>query len=251
VVSAGWGGGASRSSSTANGTDAPTVGSARPTGATRAASASSTLDAKEKPSALSYSCSAFDTEASVSLIVGALDIHSSVASYPFSEYWGPSRSITPTLGKLMYRQVASSITSSVVRVIWSEEVSATSVVGGGPEASATGEGPGTFTAGSELVAIATCIAPGAEGITTSRLSDDKGAAKPSSITATTSSPPGPAVSDAPMTARGVDASAIVPTSSTPVTGTGGGGVINASAAVAAAGTSSSCGGTISVPWGWE
>jgi hypothetical protein len=36
-----------------------------------------------------------------------------------------------------------------------------------------------------------------------------------------------------------------------VTGTGGGGVINASATVAAAGTSSACGGTISVPWGWE
>jgi hypothetical protein len=137
-----------------------------------------------------------------------------------------------------------------VRVIWSEEVSATTTVGGGPEASAAGEGPGTLTAGRELVATAACIAPGAKGITTSRLSDDKGAAEPSSIAATTSSPPGPAVSDAPMTVRGADDSAIVPTSSTPVTGTGAGGVINTSAVVAAAGTSSACGGTILVPEGW-
>jgi hypothetical protein len=54
-----------------------------------------------------------------------------------------------------------------------------------------------------------------------------------------------------MTAQGVDAWAAVPTSSTLVTGAGGGGVIDASAAVAAAGTSSACGGTISVPGGWE
>jgi hypothetical protein len=54
-----------------------------------------------------------------------------------------------------------------------------------------------------------------------------------------------------MTTRVADASAIVPTSSAPVTGAGGGGVINASAAVATAGTTSARGGTISVPGGWE
>jgi hypothetical protein len=139
----------------------------------------------------------------------------------------------------------------VVRVIWSEEVSATSAVGGGPEASAAGEGPDTFTTRSELVATVACIAPVAEGITTSRLSDDKGAAEPSSITATASSPPGPAVSDTPMTARGADASAIDPTSPTSVTGADGGGVINASVAVTAAGTSPACGGTILMPGGRE
>jgi hypothetical protein len=52
----------------------------------------------------------------------------------------------------MHQQVTSSITSSVVRMIWVEEVSATSAVGGGPKASADGGGPDTSTAGSELVA---------------------------------------------------------------------------------------------------
>jgi hypothetical protein len=78
-----------------------------------------------------------------------------------------------------------------------------------------------------------------------------GDTKPSSIATTASSPPGHVVSDTPMTARVADASTIVLTSSTPMTGTGGGGVINGSSAVAAAGTSSACGSTISVPGGWE
>jgi hypothetical protein len=56
------------------------------TSATTAASAASAPAAEEKPPALPYSCSTFDTEASVSLIVGALDIRSSAASYPFSKY---------------------------------------------------------------------------------------------------------------------------------------------------------------------
>jgi hypothetical protein len=200
---------------------------------------------------LSYSCSAFDTEASVSLIVSALDTRSSATSNPFSEYRGPSRSITPTPGKSMYRQFASSITSSAVRLIWSEEVSAISAVEGGPEISAVGKGPDTLTVGRELVAAATCVSPDAKGITMSRLSDDKGAAESSSIATTTSSPPRPAVSDAPMSTWVADASAIVPTSSAPVIGAGGGGVINASAVVVTAGTSSARGGTISVPGGWE
>jgi hypothetical protein len=67
----------------------------------------------------------------------------------------------------MYQQVASSITSSTVRVIWSEEVSAISAVGGGPEVSTAGEGPDTLTAGRELVTAAASVAPGSKGITTS------------------------------------------------------------------------------------
>jgi hypothetical protein len=86
---------------------------------------------------------------------------------------------------------------------------------------------------------------------TSRLPDDKGASKSSSIAATAPSPLGPAMSNVPMIAQGADASAVVSTSSTLVTGAGGGGVIDASTAVATAGTSLACGGTILVPGGWE
>jgi hypothetical protein len=49
------------------------------------------------------------------MIVGLLNIRSAATSYTFFGSWGTSRSITPTLGKSMYRHVTSSVISSVVR----------------------------------------------------------------------------------------------------------------------------------------
>jgi hypothetical protein len=79
-----------------------------------------------------YSCSAFEIDAIISMIVGSLDLRPADVSYSFSGSWGASRSITPTPGRSMYRHVSRSIISSTVRKARAEEDSATSAVGGGP-----------------------------------------------------------------------------------------------------------------------
>jgi hypothetical protein len=72
----------------------------------RATSSASVAADEEKPPARSYSCSAFEIDAIVSMIIGSLDLRSTATAYSFSGSWGASRSITPTLGKLMYRHVS-------------------------------------------------------------------------------------------------------------------------------------------------
>jgi hypothetical protein len=83
----------------------------------------SSAAAGAKPPERSYSYSAFETDAIVSMIVG---------SYSISGSWGASRSITPTPGRSIYRHVSRSIISSTVSETRAEEDPATSAVGGGP-----------------------------------------------------------------------------------------------------------------------
>jgi hypothetical protein len=97
-----------------------------------AASSASIVADKAKPLARSYSCSALETDAIVSMIVGSLDVRSDATSYSFSGSWSTLRSITPTPGKSMYRHVSRSTISSTVRETSAEEDSATSAVGRGP-----------------------------------------------------------------------------------------------------------------------
>jgi hypothetical protein len=128
-----------------SGTDVSIVGSTWVAGVSRTASVASAATAGAKPPARSYSCSTFETDVIVSMIVGSLNIRSDATSYTFSGSWGASRSITPTLGKSKYQHVASSITSSAMRATRVEEVSATSAVGGGPETPTSGKGSDTST----------------------------------------------------------------------------------------------------------
>jgi hypothetical protein len=98
----------------------------------RATSSASVAAAEAKPLACSYSCSAFETDTIVSMIIGLLDLRSTAAAYSFSGSWGASRSITPTPGKSMYRHVSRSIISSTIKETRAEEYSTASAVGGGP-----------------------------------------------------------------------------------------------------------------------
>jgi hypothetical protein len=78
------GGDASRPSSTCGSADASFVGSSRAAGAARATFSTSVAAVEEKPLARSYSCSAFETDAIISMIVDSLDLNSASTAYSFS-----------------------------------------------------------------------------------------------------------------------------------------------------------------------
>jgi hypothetical protein len=139
-----------------------------------------------KPPAYLYSCSAFETDATGSIIVGSAKIHSVATSSTFSGSWGASRSITPTPGKSMYRHVAISITSSRVMAPRAEELSATSVVGEGPGTSTAEEGSDNSTVGGGPAADTTSAGSDTGAIAASRPSDTGGGFGSSSKTTTAS-----------------------------------------------------------------
>jgi hypothetical protein len=103
------------------------------------------------------------------MIDGSVNIHSVTTSSTISGSWGASRSITPMLGKSIYRHVVSSITSSAARAPRAKVVSATSVVKGGPGTLAVGEGSDTFTAGRRLAVTTTWAGSDAGAITIAAL----------------------------------------------------------------------------------
>jgi hypothetical protein len=111
------------------------------TGSSGTVSVASDATERAKPPVHSYCCSACETDVIVSMIDGSVNIRFIATSNTFSGSWGVSRSITPTLGKSMYRIIASSITSSTVTAPMAEEVSTTSAVGEGPSTSAAGKAP--------------------------------------------------------------------------------------------------------------
>jgi hypothetical protein len=84
AASTDWGSDASRLSLAGGGADASAVGSILDAGALRVASVASTAAVGAKPLARSYSCSAFETDAIVSMIDGSVNIRSVTTSSTFS-----------------------------------------------------------------------------------------------------------------------------------------------------------------------